>query len=218
MGSTTPEVVGKAFVTTRPDGGRFASLILGSPDSNTLQLQDAADFSASGRAYHIGDFGTPSSEVVQDGVGDLRGGVTIQPVLGLPETLSPLEGGALTDRTLRWKAPVGQLPSIHDMFLFDPFAFAYVTEIYVDGARTKVILPRPPTKETILEVLPHSQHHLVDNEDFVDVPDLARGGMAWQHESIYVPGLSFNNWSLLDTGSRGRRAWTTDVHTFVAGD
>lgn len=218
LGSTTPEVVGKAFVTTRPDGGRFASLILGSPDSNTLQLQDAADFSASGRAYHIGDFGTPSSEVVQDGVGDLRGGVTIQPVLGLPETLSPLEGGALTDRTLRWKAPVGQLPSIHDMFLFDPFAFAYVTEIYVDGARTKVILPRPPTKETILEVLPHSQHHLVDNEDFVDVPDLARGGMAWQHESIYVPGLSFNNWSLLDTGSRGRRAWTTDVHTFVAGD
>ncbi|MCC7072452.1 MAG: IPT/TIG domain-containing protein [Deltaproteobacteria bacterium] len=218
FGSTTPEVVGKAFVTIRPDGGRFASVILGSPDSNTLQLQDAADFSASGRAYHIGDFGLPSSEVVQDGVGDLRGGVTIQPVLGLPEVLSPLEGAALTDRTLRWKAPVGQLPSIHDMFVYDALAFSYVVEVYVDGARTKVILPRPPAKDEVLAVLPHSQHHLVDNEDFVDVPDLSRGGMAWQHESIYVPGLSFNNWSLLDTGSRGRRAWTTDVHTFVSGD
>ncbi|MBI1948740.1 MAG: IPT/TIG domain-containing protein [Deltaproteobacteria bacterium] len=213
-----PMVIGMAFVTNRPDGTRFASVILGSPDSATLQLQDAPDFSASSIAYHIGDFGLPSSEVVQDGAGDLRGGVTIQPVLGLPEVLSPLEGAALTDRTLRWKAPVGQQPSIHDMFLYDPFEFAFVTEIYVDGARTKVILPRVPQKDELLAVLPESQRHLLEHEDFIDANDLSRGGMAWQHESVYVPGMSFNNWSLLDTGSRGRRAWTTDVRTFVSGD
>lgn len=213
-----PLVVGKAFVTNRPDGSRFASVILGSPDSNTLQLQDAPTFSASGRAYHIGDFGTPSSQVVQDGVGDMRGGVTIQPVLGLPEVLSPLEGAALTDRTLRWKAPVGQQPSIHDMFIFEPFEFSFVAEVFVDGERTKVILPHVPTREDLLAVLPQSQLPLVDNEDFIDVPELARGGLAWQHESIFVPGLDSNNWSLLDIGSRGRRSWTTDLHVFVSGE
>jgi hypothetical protein len=210
-----PLVVGQAFVTNRPDGTRFASVILGSPDANTLQLQDAPDFSASGRAYHIGSFGTPSSEVVQDGVGDLRGGVTIQPVLGLPELLSPLEGAALTDRTLRWKAPVGQQPSIHDMYIYEPFEFSFLTEVVVDGARTKVVLPHVPAREDVLAVLPEVQRPLVDNED---VPDMTRGGLAWQHESIYVPGLGFNNWSLLDIGARGRRSWTTDLHVFVSGE
>lgn len=213
-----PLVVGQAFVTNRPDGTRFASVILGSPDANTIQLQDAPDFSASGRAYHIGSFGTPSSEVVQDGVGDLRGGVTIQPVLGLPELLSPLEGAALTDRTLRWKAPVGQQPSIHDMYIYEPFEFSFLTEVMVDGARTKVVLPHVPAREDVLAVLPEAQRPLVDNEDFVDVPDMTRGGLAWQHESIYVPGLGFNNWSLLDIGARGRRSWTTDLHVFVSGE
>ena len=54
-------------------------------------------------------------------------------------------------------------------------------------------------------------------DDFVPPPDMVPGGMFWQHEAIFVPGLDANSWSLLQIGTRGRRAWTIDVHSFVHG-
>jgi hypothetical protein len=142
-------VVGRIFVVDRPDGsGRFASLIQGGfidATGATLQLADAPDFDAEGIAYHIGNPGPPSSEVIQDGVGVLTGGVTISPVLGLPTILSPAESGALSDRTLRWKNAPGVEPSIHDMVLTDSTGSTQ-WEIFVDGAREKVILPRHPSQ------------------------------------------------------------------------
>jgi hypothetical protein len=225
-----PLVLGNIFVTDRPNGSRFASVIIGVPNGTTLQLMDAPDFSASARQYHIGSPGSPSSEVIQDGLGNMRGGITIQPVLGLPEPLSPLEGGVMVDRTLRWKAPPGQQPSIHDMFLYDPFEFASVWQVYADGARTKVIVPRVPTREDIVASLPTSQRLCLEDpeasnfcrfwgdlEAFVPPSDMKLGGVVWQHESVFTPGLDFSNWSLLELGLRGRRAWTTDVHVFVKG-
>lgn len=225
-----PIVVGNIFVADRPDGSRFASVIIGSPDPSTLQLQDAPDFSATNVSYHIGPAGLPSSEVIQDGVGDLRGGVTIQPVLGLPEIISPVENGVLTDRTLRWKAAPGQQPTIHDISLFDPFNYASYWQIFVDGARTKVVLPRVPELDAIQASLPTSQRLCLEDpaasdvcafwgalEDFVPPSDMALGGQAWYHQTVFTPGLDFNSWSYLELGTRGRRAWTTDIHVFVKG-
>jgi hypothetical protein len=237
-------VVGQIFVTNRPDGSRFASVIEGVVTTQDgfdvpamLQLQEAPDFSASNVAYHIGAPGAPSSEVIQNGIGDLRGGVTIQPVLGLPELISPLENGVLVDRTLRWKAAPGQQPTIHDMFVYDPFNLASIWEFYVDGARTKVVIPRVPSFEELLPALPLDQRLCLgtadapdellnycllygedsNNEGFIPPSDMVPGGLFWQHEAIFVPGLDSNNWSLIQIGTRGRRAWTTDVHGFVHG-
>jgi hypothetical protein len=222
------------FVTNRPDGTRFASVIEGVVTDEfgetTLQLQEGPEFSASALPYHIGTPGVPSSEVIQDGVGDLRSGVTIQPVLGLPELLSPKESGVLVDRTLRWKAAPGQQPTIHDMFVYDPINLASIWEFYVDGARTKVIVPRMPSLQAVLAAVPAATRACLEDpefspacgffgdlSEFVPPPDMVTGGMFWQHEAIFVPGLDSNNWSLLEIGTRGRRAWTTDVHSFVHG-
>jgi hypothetical protein len=230
-------VVGMVFVTDRPDGTRFASVIEGvvnGPTGPILQLQEAPDFTSTFATYHIGTPGMPSSEVIQDGIGDLRGGVTIQPVLGLPELLSPEEGGVLVDRTLRWKAAPGQQPTVHDMLVYDPFNLATVWEMYVDGARTKVVVPRVPTFEELVAVVPLDQRLCLTTldppaelaaycqlygavDEFSAPPDMSAGGMFWQHEAIFVPDLDNNNWSFLQIGSRGRRAWTTDVHSFVHG-
>jgi hypothetical protein len=239
-------VLGQVFVTNRPDGSRFASVIQGVIDADPttafldnpiLQLQEAPDFSSSNATYHIGSPGAPSSEVIQNGIGDLRSGVSIQPVLGLPELISPLENGVLVDRTLRWKAAPGQQPTIHDMFVYDPFNLASIWEFYVDGSRTKVVIPRVPGLEELLTTLPLDQQLCLttvdppeqlenycrfygedtNNEDFIEPGDMVQGGLFWQHEAIFVPGLDSNNWSLIQIGTRGRRAWTTDVHGFVRG-
>jgi hypothetical protein len=235
--SGTPLVVGAVIVTDRPDGTRFASVIKGcAPDGfspcATLQLADPPDFSSSsaGQSYHIGNPGAPSSEVIQDGVGDMRGGITIQPVLGIPEVLSPLENGVLTDRTLRWKAAPGQQPTIHDMFVYEPYNLETIWELYADGSRTKVIIPRVPTTEAILAALPTAERACLQDPEvsqacgfwgdlskYAPPKDMALGGMVWQHEAIFTPDLDFNNWSLLEIGTRGRRSWTTDVHIFVHG-
>ena len=252
-----PDVIGAIFVTTNPvDGSRFASIVAGcehpgsanaidfttcgdGPDADfnvDLELDVAPSFSSTApQAYHIGDTGLPSSEVIQDGAGDLRGGITIQPVLGLPEVLSPLEDGVLVDRTLRWKAAPGQQPTIHDMFLFEPFQLSTIWEFYVDGTRTKVVVPQVPELDAILSSTPTPERICLNDptidpacaffgldtsgqKPFVPPGDMARGGMAWQHEAIFTPGLDFNSWSLLDIGSRGRRSFTTDVHVFVHGN
>jgi hypothetical protein len=209
-----PLVLGKIFVADLPDGRRFASDILG-VDGQTLRLRDRAPVSASNVGYHIGDAGIPSSEVVQDGVGDLRGGVTIQPVLGIPEVVSPLENGVLEQRTLRWRPAPGEQPTIHQMYVFEPFEFAQLWSFYIDGTRTKVPVPVVPTVADFLPALPLAEQEIP--EDFIPPDDLYVGALAWQHEAVLVPGLQYDNWSYLDIGGRGRRAWTTNLRIFVHG-
>jgi hypothetical protein len=213
-----PLAEGAVFVVDEPGGQRFASVVDTVVSASEIILQDEATFSGSGLTFHIGNPGSPSSEVIQDGVGDLSGGVTIQPVLGLPQLISPLENGVLADRTLRWRLAPGQPPSIHDMFIYEPFNFLTVWEVFVDGARGKVIIPRVPEYQAILDALPADQRaFLATYDDFVPPAEMPPAGYFWQHESIYVPGMSFESWSYLDIGTRGRRAWTTDVHSFVKG-
>lgn len=210
-----PEAIGKIFVATYPDGTRFASDILGVTDATNIRLRDRAPASAPNVRYHIGDAGLPSSEVIQDGVGNLRGGVTIQPVLGIPEPITPVHNGVLENRTLRWRPQPGQQPTIHLMYVYEPFDFRQLWSFYVEGSRTKVPIPVVPEVADFLPVLPIAERELP--EEFVPPADLLVGGFFWQHEAIFVPDLRYDNWSNLNLGTRGRRAWTTSISSFVRG-
>jgi len=210
-----PVAIGQIFVADLPDGSRFASDILGVTGNTSIRLRDRAPVAASNVRYHIGQPGLPSSEVIQRGVGNLRGGVTIQPVLGLPEAITPVHNGVLENRTMQWRPAAGEQPTIHLMYVYEPFDFAQLWSFYVEGSRTKVPIPVVPEPEDFLPVLPIAERNLP--EDFVPPQDLLVGGFFWQHEAIFVPGLSYANWSNLNISLRGRRAWTTDVRSFVHG-
>lgn len=210
-----PVAIGKILVVDLDDGTRFASDIVGVNGATSVRVRDRAPLTATAQSYHIGDAGIPSSEVIQDGVGDLRGGVTIQPLMGIPEVISPLDDGVLTNRTLRWRQAPGEQPTIHLMFVFEPFQFKQVWSFYVEGSRTKVPVPVVPRMQDVMNVLPILERTLP--EDFVAPTDLFVGGLAWQHEAIFTPGLTYDNWSNLDISTRGRRAWTTNLKIFVHG-
>jgi hypothetical protein len=209
-----PQVNGKILVVDLPDGSRFATNVVTASGDTSLLLQKAPTVSGNNLTYHIGNPGLPESIVVQNGVGDLRGGVTIQPVLGLPELVSPTQNGVMSDRTLRWKAAAGQVPTLHDMEVYDPIGFKVLWSFFIDGARTKVPIPRVPERDAIAASLPPSQSL---PEDFVPPADMPVGAMEWLHESIFVPDLDYDNWSDLDISFRARRAWTQDQHLFVHG-
>ena len=46
-----------------------------------------------------------------------------------------------------------------------------------------------------------------------DVLTVGRGS----DQAIFVPDLRYDNWSNLNLGTRGRRAWTTSISSFVRG-
>ncbi|HEY4223496.1 MAG TPA: hypothetical protein VGO62_19195, partial [Myxococcota bacterium] len=241
-GDGEPDIIGNIFVTIDPtatDGTRFAAVVFGVTDDDDLQLADPAPFSTSGaQAFHVGRAGVPSSEVQQDGVGpDLSGGITIQPVLGLSEILNPLEGGVLENRTMRWKLPQGQPPSVHDMYLYEPFALATFWEVYADGLRTKVVLPKtPPDLESIAQALPTPEAACMRDPTVSPLcaifgfdptgktpyvlpgDTMARGAIRWQDTASFTPGLDYNDFGYLQITDRGRRSWTTDQHDFIHGD
>jgi hypothetical protein len=197
-----PLVDGNIFVVTCPDGTKWATNVVAAQSQTEMLLEDDAPCTGEDLEYHVGSPTLPSSEVVQDGVGDLIGGVTIQPVLGLPEPLSPLRDGVLENRTLRWKAAPGQAPTNHLAYVYDPFAFSVLWTFYIDGSRTKVPIPRIPFN--------------VGELDVENVPkDMALGGYAWQHLSMYTPGFDYQNFSYIELGTRARRAWTTDFLFFI---
>lgn len=213
--SQEPIAIGQIFVAQLPDGRRFASDILGVTNNTSIRLRDRAPVSAQNVSYHIGEAGLPSSEVIQDGVGNLRGGVTIQPVLGIPEPITPVHNGVLENRTMRWRPQPGQQPTIHLMYVYEPFGFSQLWSFYVEGSRTKVPVPVVPEVADFLAVLPIAERELP--EEFVPPADLLVGGFFWQHEAIFVPDLRYDNWSNLNLGTRGRRAWTTSMSSFVHG-
>ena len=198
-------VAGGIFVATLPDGTKWAAEVLTATDDSTLLLKSRAPADATGIVYHIGNPSFPSSEVVQDGVGELTGGVTIQPVLGLPEPISPMENGVLgPDRELRWKAAPGQEPTFNRIYVYDPINFSVLWSFYIDGSRTKVPIPMIPP--SIYEIG-------IDGAP----TDIQAGGYYWQHNAMYVPGFEYNNWNYIDIGRNARRSWTTDVTSFVYG-
>ncbi len=213
--SGQPVAIGQIFVAELPDGRRFASDILGVSDNQNLRLRDRAPATFQNVPFHIGDAGLPSSEVIQDGVGNLRGGVTIQPVLGIPEIISPVQNGVLENRTLRWRPAPGEQPTMHLMYVYEPFGFTQLWSFYIEGSRSKVPIPVVPDVADFLPVLPIAEQALP--EDFIPPADLLVGGFFWQHEAIFVPDLRYDNWSNLNLGTRGRRAWTTSVSSFVHG-
>ena len=198
-----PLVLGKIIVIDTGDGTSWAATIIEAVDATTVRTDKAVDFSGSALSYHIGAPDMPKSEIVQDGTGSLLGGVTLQPIMGFPEPLSPTPQGVMYDRMLRWKAPTGQQPTFHRMYVygFNEGLWSF----YVEGARTKVPLPFIP------EVVENIEY----GEDGGPPHDVLLGGYIWQHRAIYSPELEFSNFSYLDIGSQGRRSWSTQTTQFV---
>jgi hypothetical protein len=201
-----PRVNGGILVVERANGERWASTVASAMGNGTLLLDSKPPFSESGMRYHVGSPTYPSSIVRQSASGDLIGGVTIAPVLGMPEPLSPLASGVLEQRTLRWKPAAGQAPTNHLAYVYDPFNFAVLWTFYLDGSRTKAPIPRMPAGVRQLD--------LGDNAPPKDMP---LGMFAWQHMSMYAPGFDYENFSYMDIGSRARRSWTTDALFFTYG-
>lgn len=210
----TPLVLGQVLVVENTDGSTWATTVTGVRDAGEIVLARRPPFSGTGLSYHIGRPTYPSSVVVQDGNGDLIGGTTIQPVLGLPEPITPLENGVLENRTLRWRPAPGEQPTLHlhylsqyEDWLSPASGLAVLWTFYIEGARTKVPIPRIP--EALADL------------DVEGVPrDFMASAVSWQHSAIYSPGsngvpFSYENFGYDEIGRRGRRAWTTDLHLFV---
>jgi hypothetical protein len=198
-----PMVIDGIFVVTAATGERWASRVIDAPSDTELLLEEPAPFTGDGLAYHVGDPGMAMSEVAQDGVGQLGGGVLLQPMLGLPVPQSPTRNGALHDRTLRWKAPPGQQPTIHLLYVWEALSVEVQWTFYVDGTRTKVPIPRIPESVAALDL------------DAVPA-DMPPGVYFWQHRSMYVPDLSYNNFAVYDElVPAARRSWTTDRSLFT---
>ena len=198
-----PLVVGKIIVIEKPDGNGFAATVIEMISATAIRLDKPVDFTGTDLVYHIGSPDMPSSEIVQDGNGSLLGGVTIQPVMGFPEPISPTPQGVMHDRMLRWKAPPGQQPTFHRMWVygFNDGLWSF----YVEGSRTKVPLPFIP--DTV---------DLIEYEEGSGPPfDIFLGGYIWQHMAIYSPEMEFANFSYLDIGTSGRRSWSTQKTMFV---
>jgi len=198
-----PLVVGRIIVIEKPGGGGFAGTIVEAISATSVRLSAPVDFSGSNLKYHIGSPDMPKSEIVQDGNGSLLGGVTIQPVMGFPEPISPSPQGVMHDRMLRWKAPPGQQPTFHRMYIygFNQGLWSF----YVEGSRTKVPLPFIPDTVNLIEY----------GEGSGPPHDVFLGGYIWQHIAIYSPEVEFSNFSYLDIGSAGRRSWSTQKTNFV---
>lgn len=215
-----PAVLGQVFVTTLPDGKKFASDIMGVAPDGSLRLRDRAPVTAAGLAYHIGSPRPSSSEVIQDGVGNLRGGVTIQPVLGIPELVTPQNGAPLTQRTIRWQAQPGEQPTLHTIELSNKVAPPATRPtqrwtLTIEGSRSKVPIPTVPELAVFQPLLPIAEQTLPDT--FIPPEDLKVGGFFMTHTALYVPNLDYRNWSALDTSLLGRRSWTTKRTTLVYG-
>lgn len=199
-GAGQPRARGAVFYAESPEGETFGAIVEAVVGPGVLLLDRPAPFDVTGGTFHIGTPSWPQSQVRQDGVGPLASGVTIQPMLGLPEPVSPVQGGVMIDRTLRWKAAGGEQPTIHLMNLFSVQGGTWA--FFLEGTRSKLVVPTLPPEAAALDVQ-------------VLPADLPSGGVTWQHQAMYVTGFDFANWSYIDIGSVNRRAWTTDIHRFI---
>jgi len=148
---------------------------------------------------------TPYSVVVRDGVGDLRSGLVLDPILGFPQRIEPTDNGVMYGNRLRWNAAPGQQPSYYEIYLMGPlrtgpngFYAENYWDVYVPGTLTKVVLPQFPDQA-------------VENPP----QDLSLGAYDAYMQATYIPGFSFDNFSYLDLSTMAWRSWTQEEFRFV---
>jgi len=141
----------------------------------------------------------PYSVVVRDGVGDLRSGITVDPILGFAELVDPRDNGVMAGNRIRWKRAPGVAPSYVEFYLsgFDGVTW----DIFVPGHLSKLVLPVFPDLE--IESPP---------------PNLGLGAYQSWVQSTYIPGFDFDNFSYLDLSAVAWRSWTQDSFKFVNSD
>jgi len=181
------------------------------PGANTVVLSDFPDVPGELLTFLAGAFtitynslgqmslSAPYSIVVRDGVGDLRSGITLDPILGFPELVEPVDNGVMTGNRIRWKKAPGTTPSYVEVYLagFDGIYW----DIFVPGHLSKLVIPVFPELE-------------------VESPPQNVGLGAYQGwlSAVYMPGFTFDNFSYLDLSTVAWRSWTQDTFKFANGD
>ena len=138
----------------------------------------------------------PYTAVIQSGVGDLRGGISLGPVMQFPEMISPQDNGYLQNRLFRWRQPeYSATPSYYQVQIYH-IASNRSWNFYVPGHLTKLRLPRVPFHEDRPYTFPS-------------------GAYVWALTAAYKPNFNWEQWELPDMAMQYRRAWTLDTAFFT---
>ena len=132
----------------------------------------------------------PQAFVLQDGEGLLGPAIALGPLVGFPELVSPTQNGGMEERTIRIKTPDGQVPSFYHFTLNTIDGTSW--DAYLEGGRTKLILPRFPEYPTY-EYAP---------------PNLQPGAVFGSVETVFVPGFRYDSFSYLELLGLARRSWS----------
>lgn len=191
--------------------GVYALADLRVPGASTVTLKDFPDLPGEMLSFLAGAFvldttrpcqlnhSCPLSVVMRDGVGDLRSGLTLDPLLGFAELIEPEENGVMLGGVMRWKPAPGTTPSYYEIYLAGLDGTAW--DFYLPGQLNKLIIPR--FAELSTELPPHNA---------------GLGAYQVQMVSVYSPGFDFNNFSYLDLSSQARRSWSQQTFKFVKAD
>ena len=138
----------------------------------------------------------PYTAVIQSGVGDLRGGISLGPVMQFPEMISPQDNGYLQNRLFQWRRPAySAVPSYYHVQIYH-IATNRAWNFYVPGHLNKLRLPRVPFHEDRPYTFPS-------------------GAYVWALTAAYKPDFNWEQWELPDTYMQYRRAWTLDTAFFT---
>ena len=142
-------------------------------------------------------FEHPFSAIIQTGApGDLRGGVTLNPIMQFPEMISPTDNGFLQNRMFRWGHPAySPQPSYYQIQIYH-IGTNRMWTFYVPGHLTKLRLP-----------------HVPDHDD--SPYTFPTGAYVWAITAAFKPGFSWDQWSLPEMNRQYRRSWTLDSAYFT---
>ena len=178
---------------------------------STVTLQDFPDLPGEMITFLAGAFvldgerpcqqsrSCPYSVVMRHGVGQLRSGITMDPLLGFPQIIEPETNGVMQGGRMRWKAATGTQPSYYQLYLSGLDGTSW--DFYIPGALTKFTIPE-----------------FADINSDIPPQNAAMGAYQAQFVSVYAPDFDYNNFSYLDLSSSARRSWNQQVFKFVKGE
>ncbi len=174
-----PALLGNVMVIQGEDGVEHVSRIVDILSDTMLILSDPVPFTVTSTDFHIGVFAAPYSAVAVEGVGSLRAGLTISPILDFPRPIAPLPSAVLgRDRQILWEPASGTMPSFHELTIGDAITGEVSWRIVLSGDKNKVVLPSASSEL----FLPGTTYIL-------------------RHASFYAPEFNFNSFSTFNTGA-----------------
>ena len=147
--------------------------------------------------HGVYQFEHPYSAIIQTGApGNLRGGVTLNPIMQFPEMISPTDNGFLQNRMFRWRHPAySPQPSYYQIQIYH-IGTNRMWTFYVPGHLTKLRLPQVPDHDDRPYTFP-------------------TGAYVWAITAAFKPGFSWDQWTLPEMNRQYRRSWTLDTAYFT---